>query len=86
MNYNLINCINDNIRDFNSRFLLIEINKSLTNKEYRIKVLKPIQENTRNNCLIILKNLNQIHPFLFDLYNKNYIIKNEKICKNMFRR
>ena len=30
------------------------------NKEYKIKILKRIQENARKNCLIILKNLEQI--------------------------
>ena len=37
------------------------------NKEFRFKLLNHFQENARNNCLII----NQIHPFLFDLYNMN---------------
>jgi len=36
----------------------------------------------------IIENLNQIHPFLFDLYNMNYIIKDEKkfvrICLENF--
>ena len=107
MDYNLNNCINENILDINSRFLLLEIKRSLTtiicqniklqnpykekiiifdgspfanddNKEYRFRILNQIQENAREDCLIILENLNQIHPFLFDLYNMNYIIKDEK--------
>ena len=107
MDYNLNNCINENILDINSRFLLLEIKRSLTtiicqniklqnpykekiiifdgspfanddNKEYRFRILNQIQENARDDCLIILENLNQIHPFLFDLYNMNYIIKDEK--------
>ena len=105
-NYNLNKCINDNIRDFNSRFLLLEVKQSLTtviyqniklqnpfkdikvydgspfaddnNEEYRFKKLNQIQENLRDDKLIILENLNPIHPFLFDLYNMNYIIKDEK--------
>ncbi len=105
-NYNLNKCINDNISDYNSRFLLLEVKQSLTtiiyqniklqnpfkeikiydgspfpddnNKEYRFKKLNQIQENLREDKLIIFENLNPIHPFLFDLYNMNYIIKDEK--------
>ena len=105
-NYDLNKCINDNIRDFNSRFLLLEVKQSLTtviyqniklqnpfkdiivydgspfaddnNEEFRFKKLNQIQENLRDDKLIILENLNPIHPFLFDLYNMNYIIKDEK--------
>ena len=105
-NYNLNKCINDNIRDFNSRFLLLEVKQSLTtviyqniklqnpfkdiivydgspfaddnNEEYRFKKLNQIQDNLREDKLIIFENLNPIHPFLFDLYNMNYIIKDEK--------
>ena len=105
-NYNLNECINDNIKDINSRFLLLEIKQSLStiiyqnirlqnpfkdsiiydgspfsddnNKEYRFKKINQIQDNIREDKLIILENINQIHPFLFDLYNMNYIIKDEK--------
>ena len=104
--YNLNNCINDNIRDINSRYLLLEIKPSLTslifqniklqnplkniilydgstfeddnNKEYRFKIINQIQDDAKEDKLIIIENLNQIHPFLFDLYNMNYIIKDEK--------
>ena len=106
MEYNLNICINRNILDVNSRFLLLEISKSLTNvicqliklwnpykniiiydgslfsdankKEYGIKILNQIQEKAREDCLIILENLNQILPFLFGLFDMNYIIKNDK--------
>ena len=114
--YNLNNCINDNIRDINSRYLLLEIKPSLTsliyqniklqnpfknivlydgspfeddnNKEYRFKIINKIQDDAKEDTLIIIENLNQIHPFLFDLYNMNYIIKDEKkfvrICLENF--
>ena len=109
--YDLNKCINDNIKDINSRYLLLEIEKALTNliiqniklqnpskndddiiiydgipfiddknKDYRFKVINKIQENAKEDKLIIIENLNQIHPFLFDLYNRNYIIKNDKKC------
>ena len=117
--YNLNKCINDNIRDINSRYLLLEIEKALTNliiqniklhnpskndediiiydgspfvddnnKDYRFKIINKIQEDAKEDRLIIIENLNQIHPFLFDLYNMNYIIKNDKklvrICLENF--
>ena len=114
--YNLSNCINDNIKDINSRYLLLEIKPSLTsliyqnirlqnpfknimlydgspfvddnNKEYRFKIINKIQDDAKEDKLIIIENLNQIHPFLFDLYNMNYIIKDEKkfvrICLENF--
>jgi len=114
--YNLNNCINDNIKDVNSRYLLLEIKPSLTpliyqniklqnqlkaielydgspfvddnNKEYRFKIINKIQEDAKEDKLIIIENLNQIHPFLFDLYNMNYIIKDDKklvrICLENF--
>ena len=114
--YDLNNCINKNIRDINSRYLLLEIKPSLTtliyqniklqnplktillydgspfeddnNKEYRFKKINQIQDDAKEDKLIIIENLNQIHPFLFDLYNRNYIIKDEKkfvrICLENF--
>ena len=58
------------------------------NREYRFKKINEIQDDARTDKLIIIENLNQIHPFLFDLYNMNYIIKDEKkfarICFDNF--
>ena len=48
------------------------------NKAYRFKIINKIQEDAKEDKIIIIENLNQIHPFLFDLYNMNYIIKNNK--------
>ena len=48
------------------------------NNEYRYKKVNEIQEDAKTNKLIILQNLNQIHPFLYDLYNMNSIIQDEK--------
>jgi len=105
-NYDLNNCINENIKDIYGRYLLLQVSSSLTtliyqniklqnplediqlydgspfvddnNKEYRFKKINKIQDDARLNRIIVLENLNQIHPFLFDLYNRNYIIKDEK--------
>ena len=116
--YNLNRCINDNINDINSRYLLLEINQSLTplivqnirleneqfkkiklidgspfhdddNNEYRFKKISEIREVAKEDKLIIIENLDRMHPFLFDLYNMNYeIIDDEKyarICLDSFR-
>ena len=105
--YNMNNCINENIWDNNSRYLLLEIKQSLTtlfyqniklqnilkepiilydgspfvddnNAAYRFTKLNQIQEDAKQDRLIIIENLNQIHPFLFDLYNRNFQIVNGK--------
>ena len=110
--YNLNQCINDNIRDINSRFALLEIDQSLTslicqniisqndfktiklydgsplaeddNKEYRFIKINEIMNDAKEDQLIIIENLNQIHAFLYDLYNMNYEIidgkKYARIC------
>ena len=110
--YNLNNCINDNIKDVKSRYLLLEIKPSLTpliyqtiklqnplkdivlydgspfvddnNKEYKFKIINKIQEDSKEDKLIIIENLNKIHPFLSDLYNMNYIIKDDKKLVRIF--
>ena len=117
--YNLNNCINDNIKDNNSRYLLLQVNQALTtliyqnillqnlniikdeiklydgslfiddnNKEYRFKKIAEIQKDAKKDKLIVIENLNQIHPFLFDLYNRNFQIINGKkfarICLDNF--
>ena len=105
--YNLTSCINTNIADTNSRYLLLEIKQSLTtlifqniklqnkikediqlldgspfiddnNNAYRFTKLNQIQEDASKDKLIVIENLNQIHPFLFDLYNRNFQIVNGK--------
>ena len=118
--YNLNSCINDNISDTNSnsRYLLLEINQSLTplifqnikleneyrkkiklydgspfpdddNNEYKFKKISEIRDDAKDDKLIIIENLDQIHPFLFDFYNMNYEIIDEekyaKICLDSFR-
>ena len=48
------------------------------NNEYKFRKLNEILDDAISEKTIILQNLNQIQPFLFDLYNKNYIIKDDK--------
>ena len=105
--YNLNYCINTNIEDMNSRYLLLEIRQSLTtlifqniklqnkikeyiqlydgspfvddnSKAYRFMKLNQIQADASKDKLIVIENLNQIHPFLFDLYNRNFQLVNGK--------
>ena len=116
--YNLNNCINDNISDINSRYLLLIVKQSLTpliveniklenplkdkiilydgspfpdddNNDYKFKKISEIREDAKDDKLIIIENLEQIHPFLYDLYNMNYEIIDEdkyaRICLDSFR-
>ena len=111
-NYNLINCIKDNINDCYSRYLLLEIEQNLApliieniknqnsdkkdikfmngstfpddnNKEYRFKKINEIQDYiSEPEKILILQNLNQIQPYLYDLYNMNYkIIDGQKFVR-----
>ena len=45
------------------------------NSEYRSKILSKIQDDAKRDKLIILQNLDQIQPFLYELDNMKYIIK-----------
>ena len=54
------------------------------NNEYKFMKLREIQQNANTDKLIIMQNLNQIQPFLYDLYNMNYIIKDEEKCVRIF--
>ena len=106
--YDLNKCINDNINDYNSRYLLLEIKSNLAplinqiiriqnpdkkdidfingspfsddnNNEYKIKKVSEIQNNaSKQDKLMILQNLDPIQPYLYDLYNMNYKIIDEK--------
>jgi len=114
--YNYIKNIIDNIKDVNSRYLLLEIKPSLASlihqkikkeikkkkiyfyegspfvndnsNEYQFKIINQIQEHAENGDFLILHNLNQVYAFLYDLFNKNFIIKDGKkyarICHGNF--
>ena len=59
------------------------------NNDYRFMKISEIRDDAKDEKLIIIENLNLIHPFLYDLYNMNYeIIDEEKyarICLDSFR-
>ena len=115
--YNLNSCINENINDNNSRYLLLEIKSTLAplinriiriqnpdkksielingspfsddnNNEYKIKKVGEIQNDAKEEKLVLLQNLDPIQPYLYDLYNMNYKIIDEKkyvrICLDNF--
>jgi len=48
------------------------------NNEYIFKIINKIQEHAENGDIIILHNLSQVYPFLYDLFNKNFMIKDGK--------
>ena len=48
------------------------------NEEYQFKIINKIQEHGENGDIIILHNLKQVYAFLYDLFNKNFIIKDGK--------
>ena len=41
-------------------------------------MIKKIKEHANNGDIIILQNLNQIYAFLYDLFNKNFTLKDGK--------
>ena len=50
------------------------------NNEYNFTKIREILQNANTDKLIMMQNLNQIQPFLYDLYNMNYIIKDGENC------
>ena len=58
------------------------------NGEYKIKKISEIQNYCNKEMVLILSNLNQIYPFLYDFFNRNFIIKEDKkygrICQGNF--
>ena len=108
-NYEAIKCINDNVKDEYSRYLLLGIKPSVAilinqyiekkmsmiknvflyegspfindeGMEYQYRMINEIQEHAKNENgdILFLQNLNSIYPFLYDLFNMNYIIKDGK--------
>ena len=48
--------------------------------EYKFKKVNEIKEIAKSDKLIILKNLEQIQPFLYDMYNMVYVKKDGQKC------
>ena len=47
-------------------------------KDYQFKIISKIQQHAEENHILILQNLNHVYPFLYDLFNKNFIQKDYK--------
>ena len=91
INSNLIPLILQNIKNNNPEIKDVEyINGSTflgdnNNKEYIIQKINEIKDNaSKPDKLIILHNLNQIHAYLYDLYNMNYTIIDEQKYVRIF--
>ena len=80
----LVSLIYQNIKIQNSDKEIVFIDGSPfpddNNNEYKFIKVREIQENANTDKLVIMQNLNQIQPFLYDLYNMNYIVKDEVNC------
>ena len=48
------------------------------NNEYRFKKINEIQDLAEKEVILILQNLNQLQPYLYDLYNMSYKIIDEQ--------
>ena len=59
------------------------------NNDYRFMKISEIRDDAKDDKVIIIENLDHIHPFLYDLYNMNYEIIDEdkyaRICLDSFR-
>ena len=56
--------------------------------EYKLKKISEIQNYCNKEMILILSNLSQIYPFLYDFFNRNFIIEDDKkygrICQGNF--
>jgi len=48
------------------------------NGEYKMTKISEIQDYLNKDMLLIISNLNQIYPFLYDIFNRNFITKDDK--------
>ena len=80
----LVSLIFQNIKIQNSDKEIVFIDGSPfpddDNNEYKFIKVREIQENANTDKLTIMQNLDKIQPFLYDLYNMNYIVKDEENC------
>ena len=56
--------------------------------EYQFKIISQIQEHAEKDHILMLQNIDQVYPFLYDLFNRNFIKKDKKnyarICQGNF--
>ena len=48
------------------------------NGEYKMTKISEIQDYLNKEMVLIISNLNQIYPFLYDIFNRNFITKDDK--------
>ena len=98
--YNVFNCLEDNVSDNESRYLLIIIESSMSlhllryimqklgknyifysgsqlkddvnQEKYNEKLLNKIQLSLENGDILVLKNMENIYPSLYNLFNQNF--------------
>ena len=100
ISFNILDCLKDNIKDNNSRYLLIIIESSMSlhllsyimqklkknyifysgsqltedvnEEKYNEKLLNKIQLSLENGDILVLKNMENIYPSLYNLFNQNF--------------
>ena len=111
--FNVFDCLRDNIKDNNSRYLLIimessicihllnnimqELNKKyifysgsqlkedVNQEKYNEKLLNKIQLSLENGDVLVLKNMENIYPSLYNLFNQNFtILGGKKFARIVF--
>ena len=98
--FNVFDCLKDNIKDNNSRYLLIimessmslhllnyimqklkkkyifysgsQLKEDINQKKYNEKLLNKIQLSLENGDVLVLKNMENIYPSLYNLFNQNF--------------
>ena len=100
ISFSILDCLKDNIKDNNSRYLLIIIESSMSlhllsyimqklkkkyifysgsqlkedvnEEKYNEKLLNKIQLSLENGDILVLKNMENIYPSLYNLFNQNF--------------
>ena len=98
--FNVFDCLEDNIKDRNSRYLLIimessmsihllsyimkklnkkyvfysgsQLKEDINQQKYNEKLLNKIQLSLENGDILVLKNMENIYPSLYNLFNQNF--------------
>ena len=110
---NIFKCLQDNINDNNSRYLLIIMKSSMSihllknimsrlgkipnfyngslltedinQEKYNEKLLNKIQLNLENGGILVLRNMENIYPSLYNLFNQNFMtLGNKKFSRIAF--
>ena len=83
----IIDIMKNNIKQMNNNYIELigsPFNEDKTNKSYNIDKILNIEKNVAEGKIIILSEFEQIYSIFYDLFNKNYIIKNGKKYYNIY--